>query len=169
MLKTLMITTAVSGLMIGAAAAQTPQPQQPASPPAATGGAPGTSGGAAIINSQGPGQWLSSSLIGVDVLGPDNEKVGDIADILFDQNGNVVGYIVGIGGVLGMGTKNVALAPSSLQMVPSSGMGRTTTGSGAPAGGEGMKLKTNMSKDQLKAANTFESRSSTGQPTTPRQ
>ena len=74
-------------------------------------------GDAKFINAQATDQWLSSNFIGVDVVGPDNEKIGDVTDILFEKNGNVVGYVVGVGGFLGIGAKNVALAPTSFQVV----------------------------------------------------
>jgi len=153
MLKKLMITTALSGLMIGAAAAQSTQPSDTMTAPSATTTAP-SAGGAKFINSQTGDQWLSSSFIGMDVVGPDDGKIGDIVDILFDKNGNVVGYVVGVGGFLGIGQKNVALAPSSFQPVP--GSGSSTTGSASSASSDAGKLKLNMTKDQLQQAAAFE-------------
>ena len=67
---------------------------------------------AKFINSQRQDQWLSSKFIGIDVIGPDDEKIGDVTDILFEKNGKVVAYVVGVGGFLGIGAKNVALAPT---------------------------------------------------------
>jgi hypothetical protein len=154
MLKTLMVTTALSGLMIGGALAQDSQPmtQSQATTPSMPGGS------ARFINNQSTDQWLSSSFIGVDVVGADNEKIGDITDILFEKNGNVVGYVVGVGGFLGIGAKSVALAPSSFQVVPASA-DRATTGSAAnTAAADDIKLKLNMTKDQLKQAASFESK-----------
>jgi hypothetical protein len=121
MLKKLMITTALSGLMIGGALAQSAQPAGPGVKEAekASNSSPSmTADEAKFINAQGPDHWLSSNFIGVDVIGPDNEKIGDVSDILFETNGNVVGYVIGVGGFLGIGAKNVALAPSSFQVVP---------------------------------------------------
>ena len=136
MLNKLMITTALTGLMIGGALAQNPttQPMTPTQPQANQPAAqpmPGVNaaeraaqsspsmgaGDAKFINAQATDQWLSSNFIGVDVVGPDNEKIGDVTDILFEKNGNVVGYVVGVGGFLGIGAKNVALAPTSFQVV----------------------------------------------------
>lgn len=156
MLKKLMITTALTGAMIGAVAAQTPptMPQGTTEAPRAANSSPST-GNAKFINAQSGEQWLSSNFIGVDVVGPDNEKIGDIADVLFEKNGNVVAYIVGVGGFLGIGAKNVALAPSSFQVVPASA---GTTGSASAAAPEDVKLKLNMTKDQLKQAAAFESK-----------
>ena len=94
MLKKLMITTALSGLMMGAAFAQAvdtkpidtpaakspPAATAPASP-AATAARPSTvgAGSAQFINTQKPDQWLASKFKGTDVIGADNEKIGDVS------------------------------------------------------------------------------------------
>jgi hypothetical protein len=141
MLKKFMVTTAITGLMIGAAAAQSAPSGMPPSamPPAASSPA----GTTQFINSQGADQWLSSNFIGVDVIGPDEAKIGDVNDVLFEKDGKVVAYVVGIGGFLGIGSKNVALAPTSFQVVSGKDMNDT-------------KLKLNMTKDQLQQAASFE-------------
>ncbi|MFZ5692933.1 MAG: PRC-barrel domain-containing protein [Pseudomonadota bacterium] len=169
MIKTLMISTALTGLLIGGAVAQTAPDTQPMQPqamqPADTGTkdaerAPTSSGANAtavtIINNQTSDQWLSSNFIGVDVVGPDNEKIGDITDILFEKNGNVVGYVVGVGGFLGIGAKNVALAPTSFQVVPANADRATTGAASGTVRADDVKLKLNMTKDQLKQAASFE-------------
>lgn len=158
MLKQLMVTTAISGLMIGAAAAQTSQPSMPnQDKPAATAPAGAAGGNAQFINTQAADQWLSSNFMGVDVVGPDNNKIGDVTDILFEKDGKVIAYVVGVGGFLGIGTKNVALAPSSFQVVPASS-GSATTGAATTASADDVKLKLNMTKDQLQQAASFESK-----------
>ena len=157
MLKKLMITTALSGLMMGAAAAQSTPPADTMTAPSATPAAPATTGDAKFINSQAADQWLSSSFIGMDVIGPDEAKIGDIVDILFDKSGNVVGYVVGVGGFLGIGQKNVALAPTSFQPVMGT-TGSGTTGSASGTSSDEGKLKLNMTKDQLQQAAAFESK-----------
>ncbi len=147
MLKKLMITTALSGLMIGAAAAQGMNPSspaaKPATPPAAT--APATSGSAQFINSQKPDQFLASKFKGTDVIGADNEKIGGVSDILFDKSGKIEAFVVGVGGFLGIGSKDVALAPASFQVVP-----------GDKSKNESDKLRLSMTKEQLKQAANFE-------------
>jgi hypothetical protein len=165
MMKKLMITTALSGLLIGGAVAQSTQPAPQGvkeaekaanSSPSQSGSMTLASGDATFINAQSADQWLSSNFIGTDVVGPDNEKIGDVSDILFDKNGRIVGYVVGVGGFLGIGAKNVALAPSSFQVMPASA---ATTGTGATtASNDDVKLKLNMTKDQLKQAASFESK-----------
>ncbi len=156
MLKKLMIGTAIGGLMIGTAAAQTaPAPaERPATPPAATTApapaspmatAPAAGEATQIVNSQKPDQWLASNFRGTDVLGSDDQKIGDVTDILFDKTGRIEAYVVSIGGFLGMGAKDVALAPASFQVVP-----------GDKSKNEADKLKVAMNKEQLQQAATFE-------------
>jgi hypothetical protein len=153
MLKKLMITTALSGALIGGAAAQATMDAPAANAPRAN--APMASGDAKFINTQNTNQWLSSNFIGVDVIGPDNQKIGDVSDILFEKNGNVIAYVVGVGGFLGIGAKNVALAPSSFQVMADNA---GTTGSASATHPDDVKLKLNMTKDQLQQAASFESK-----------
>jgi len=44
------------------------------------------------------GHWRASKLAGVDVYGPNNEKVGDINEVLLDRNGQVAAVVIGATG-----------------------------------------------------------------------
>jgi len=147
MLKKLMITTAVTGLMIGSAMAEGMQNPPAATPaPAAKSTemtAPASS--AKFINAQRQDQFLASKFKGTDVIGTDNAKIGDVSDILFDKDGKIEAYVIGVGGFLGIGSKDVALAPSAFQVVP-----------GDKSKNESDKLKLAMTKDELKQAANFE-------------
>lgn len=160
MLRTFATVTALSGLMLSGAFAQsTTQPSEtPAmSPPAATAPAQQPSAQTAapkgdmskvrVINAQSPDQWLASKFKGTDVLGADDQKIGDVNDILFDKNGKVLAYVVGVGGFLGIGTKDVALAPESFNVVK---------GDSSSATNSADKLKVSVTKDELKQAASFE-------------
>jgi len=151
MLKKLMITTASLALLTSAAIAQTPeQPKQ--SPPAATTDQPKQSSPAVtteksadknqVITEQKPDQLLASKVKGSNVMGSNDEKIGDVSDILFDKDGKILAYVVGVGGFLGIGSKDVAMSPQSFQIVPASER-------------ESMKLKLAMTKDELKNAAEF--------------
>ena len=135
MLKKLMITTASLALLTSAAIAQTPDQAQPAPPSA-------TAAKGQVITEQKPDQLLASKLKGTDVIGSNNEKIGDVSDMLFDKDGKILAYVVGVGGFLGIGTKDVALSPTSFQIVPANDK-------------ESMKLKLSMTKDELKTAADF--------------
>jgi hypothetical protein len=154
MLRKLALISAVSVFAMGTAMAQSPNTTSPnATPPSATSTtkddtthATSASGGQ-FIASQKPDQWLASKFKGTDVLGDDNQKVGDVSDILFDKSGKIDAYVVSVGGFLGIGSKDVALAPSAFQVVP---------GDANSATNSSPKLKISMNKDQLKQAANFE-------------
>ena len=56
-----------------------------------------------------------SKLMGVDVYGADNQKIGDIDEILVDRQGKIHGLVVGVGGFLGIGEKDVAIPFEQVQ------------------------------------------------------
>ncbi len=67
-----------------------------------------------------PAQSVSvDSLVGSDVISRvDNETIGEVEDIIIDQDGNLVGVIVSVGGFLGIGEKDVALDWDHVDLVP---------------------------------------------------
>jgi hypothetical protein len=157
MLKRLLVTTAIGGLMMSGAIAQSPtQSSPPAEKPAATADQ-SKAGGAKFISAQSADQWVFSKFKGTDVLGPDNAHIGDVDDMLFDKNGKVVGFVVGVGGFLGIGQKNVAIDMNAFQVVPadtgSSGNASAMRGNTDPTN---VKLKVSWTKDQLKDAPDFQ-------------
>ena len=147
MLKKLMITTAIGGLMIGSAFAaddmKSPS-MQPSSSSSINTASPSASS-AKFVNAQRPDQFLASKFKGTDVIGTDDKKIGDVSDILFDKDGKIEAYVVGVGGFLGIGSKDVALAPTAFQVV-----------AGDKSKNESDKLRLAMTKDQLKEAANFE-------------
>ena len=56
---------------------------------------------------------LSYSLIGLKLTNGANENVGEIKDIVIDQ-GKLAGYILSVGGFLGMGEHYVDVSPASV-------------------------------------------------------
>jgi sporulation protein YlmC with PRC-barrel domain len=153
MLKRFVLMSAVSAFAIGGALAQTSTPPSSTAPSAAPSASSDMkssemkTGDAKFIASQKPDQWLASKFKGTDVMGPEDQKVGDVSDILFDKTGKIEAYVVSVGGFLGMGSKDVALAPDAFQVVP---------GDPNSATNSSPKLKISMTKDQLKSAANFE-------------
>ena len=94
-----------------------PAKSDPAKPAAKSCGRQPADKKADIVMSQKPDQWLASNFKGTDVIGENGKKVGDVSDILFDQNGKIEAYVISFGGFLGMGAKDVAIAPSSFTVV----------------------------------------------------
>lgn len=115
----------LASAIIVPAIAQNPTP---ASPPAAS------SSTAQKLEGQA---WRSSKLIGLNVYNEENEKLGDISEILLDKSGKVQGVVIGVGGFLGMGQHDIMVNMSKLKFVDepvrSSSASTTTTGAGGPA------------------------------------
>src|SRR5260221_10714255 len=155
MLKKLMIPTAIGGLMIGwAFAADDVKSRSPApaakstemtQPSSSINTASPSASSAKFVTSQRQDQLLASKFKGTDVIGADDKKIGDVSDILFTKDGKIEAYVVGVGGFLGIGSKDVALAPTAFQVV-----------SGDKSKNESDKLRLSMTKDQLKEAANFE-------------
>jgi sporulation protein YlmC with PRC-barrel domain len=61
--------------------------------------------------------WRASKLKGLNVYNEQNEKVGDISELLIDKSGKVDGVIIGVGGFLGMGEHDVKVEMSKLKFV----------------------------------------------------
>ena len=159
MIKNIVAAAAVSGLALTTALAQSPSPTTPpASPPPPSATAPSTSAPATMpstpatksdsakfLAKQAPDQMLASKFKGTDVIGADDAKIGDVSDILFDKDAKIEAYVISVGGFLGIGSKDVAMAPSEFQVV-----------AGDKSKNESDKLKVAMTKDELKQAANFE-------------
>ncbi len=156
----------------GGTAGPGPAPQ----PGAAGGGTGGTAGGGGVgtpgnfIDRQQPGQVLASrQLMGTTVVGPNNERIGDVNDILLDRNGQAVAIIIGVGGFLGIGEKDVAVSFNQVQFTPrdqgtGAGGGAGGAGAGGASGSAGPRdqIMIRMSKQDLQNAPTFARAGDTG-------
>jgi sporulation protein YlmC with PRC-barrel domain len=101
------------------------------------------------------GQWRASKVIGVDVYNQQNEKLGEINELIIDQSGRVAGAVIGFGGFLGMGEHDVMVPMDRLRF--SNEAGKTTTGA---AGSDSKqwypdRAVMNATKDQLKEMKAF--------------
>src|SRR4030081_93642 len=63
------------------------------------------------------GQWRASKVIGVNVYNENNEKIGDIEELIIDKSGKVDNVVLGLGGFLGMGEHYVAGPMEKLKWV----------------------------------------------------
>lgn len=70
---------------------------------------------------QGQMQVDAESLIGLDVVNAEGETIGEIENVVIDGDGKVRHVIVGVGGFLGIGEKNVALGWDQLVMAADGG------------------------------------------------
>jgi len=132
MRSSLLLGGLLSSVVIVSAFAQS-NPPAPASPPAAT-PPPAASTMAPASKST---MWRASKLIGVNVYNDQNEKLGDISEVLLDKSGKVDGVIIGVGGFLGMGQSDIKVELSKLKFVDepvktSATSTTTTTGAANP-------------------------------------
>ncbi len=58
----------------------------------------------------------ASEAMDVNVTNVQKENIGEIKDLLIDQDGRVVAAIVGVGGFLGMGERDVAIAYRAIKL-----------------------------------------------------
>jgi hypothetical protein len=120
--KTNLLICAVLVAFTSAAVAQTtPAPPSPAT----------------IDTMPKPGQWRGSKLIGLNVYNDQNDKLGDIKELIVEPSGKVAGYVIGVGGFLGMGEHSIIVEPAKLKFVNEPVRTTGTTGStpsNAPTG-----------------------------------
>lgn len=138
MKKTFSTLAAAAVLMASTAAApalaqtSTTNPATPAAPsaqtdtmkPNATAGATtGTSSASTMgaasgdyLTMQSETQVSANDYIGKAIYNGENNSIGDVNDLILEQNGGIAAVVVGVGGFLGIGEKNVALPMSKVTM-----------------------------------------------------
>ncbi|TIP39937.1 MAG: PRC-barrel domain containing protein, partial [Mesorhizobium sp.] len=113
MIRTLFATTAIATLLAtGALAQTTPAPAQQA--PAAETTAP-------VPRADGA---LMTNIIGESVYngtGDDAQNIGKVDDVVFDSSGKAKSAIIGVGGFLGVGKKDVAFDYAKLEWAEKNG------------------------------------------------
>jgi len=144
MIRTLLSSTALAALlMTGAIAQDAAAPADPNAPAAAAPADPnaaapaaGTEAGATDAGAAAAapttdqnyaateGDQLVSRILGATVYNSaadDAETIGDINDIVIDGQGNIAAAVIGVGGFLGVGEKNVAINFDALEWVQEEG------------------------------------------------
>jgi sporulation protein YlmC with PRC-barrel domain len=72
---------------------------------------------AATTMSSAPAEsWTVSNYYKQAVYDPSESKIGDIDDVLVDKSGKVTGLVVGVGGFLGAGEKDVIVPFTAVKM-----------------------------------------------------
>jgi sporulation protein YlmC with PRC-barrel domain len=67
-----------------------------------------TSAYAATTMSAAPGEsWTVTNYYKQDVYDPNQSKIGAVDDVLVDKSGRITGLVLGVGGFLGAGEKDV--------------------------------------------------------------
>jgi putative membrane protein len=113
-----------------------------------------------------PSHIMASDLRGTTVYGADNENIGEIDDIVLQRDGRIAAVVVGVGGFLGIGEKNVAIPFEALE-IEERGRGSTGTTGTMRADRTGTNQKSGtaqpdrvllrgMTKQELEAAPSFD-------------
>lgn len=68
-----------------------------------------------FTTNQAQGQWLVGNLWDKSVYNAAGKSIGELKDVLIDKDGKVSALVVGVGGFLGLGEKNVAVDYDYLQ------------------------------------------------------
>jgi sporulation protein YlmC with PRC-barrel domain len=89
-----------------------------------------------------PGQIRATQMDGSTVYDSQNQKLGDIKDIILDKDGKVAAVILDVGAFLGVGGKYVAVGMNDLKI--------TQDNNNKP------RFAVDMTKDQLKSAQAYE-------------
>lgn len=115
--------------------------------------------------------WRASKLDGVNIYNNNNEKIGEIDDVLVDRSGKAMAVVVDVGGFLGIGTHRVALKfddvkfsdmPRNTNMANANSdraaTTTTTTTTTAPAGAPPATVSTTDNNARANAANNAANR-----------
>lgn len=88
-------------------------------------------------------EFLAHRLVGTRVLNGQAEDIGEVKDVIVNTQGTATGFVIGVGGFLGLGDKLVAVPFSSVEV------GDVIAGSRV--------IVVPVTKEQLKAAPTYTS------------
>jgi sporulation protein YlmC with PRC-barrel domain len=93
---------------------------------------------AQFLDEQKPDDWLASTLIDKPAVNSQGETIGDVNDLVTDRNGKVIAALIGVGGFLGIGEKDVAVRFEDLKLSRDKN--------------DNVKVTVNISKDMLASA-----------------
>ena len=127
------------------AAPATPAPAEQAQTPAPADKSTEMAAGT-YLTEQAEDQISANTYIGQSVYNANDESIGEINDLIIKKEGGVAAAIVGVGGFLGIGEKNVAVPFGSIAIAeqPDS---------------DALKLTTTETADSLKGAPEFKTKS----------
>ena len=111
MLKMLAYATLFSAALTGSGAYGADNSAAPKDQPAQAQAPSGVN----FVTRQEKTQWRAPKLVGVGVYGPDGKQVGKIDDLLTDHSGATQTVVIGVGGFLGFGKKEVGVPFSAVQ------------------------------------------------------
>jgi hypothetical protein len=122
------------------AATTTPTTNSPAMTTPAN-SAPAATQTGSYITQQSQDQVSANTYIGQSVYNGGNQSIGKVSDLIMQKQGGIVAAVIGVGGFLGIGAKNVAVPIANISVA------QNQDGT--------VKLSTSESADSLKAAPEF--------------
>ena len=146
MLKYTLTAVALAAALATPAFAQSAQPDPMAKPGTVSQGSMPKQSAVekmTFVQTQHATDWRGSKLIGATVYGPDNASIGNVNDVLLDNDGKIRAVVIGVGGFLGVGEKDVAVPFDTLHI------------SRKPESSAIDKVTVTYSKDDLKNAPKF--------------
>ncbi len=94
-----------------------------------------------LMDSPPANGMAASGLMGTDLKTSGDERLGEIGDLIIDQDGKVVAVIVNVGGYLGTGEKHVAIDWNAVKM---------------SGNADDRDLRVDMTRDDLQSATSYE-------------
>ena len=124
--------------LVGAALISLPAMAQTTSTPPADTAPRATTASATPMFEMKAGHWRATKLAGISVYNNNNEKIGDVSELIIDRDGKVAAAVIGVGGFLGMGEHLAAVPWDKVKWVDTpretaTSRTTTTTGSGTSA------------------------------------
>jgi sporulation protein YlmC with PRC-barrel domain len=96
------------------------------------------------IFQQSPNEYLASTLMAANVRNPNGDNIGDVNDMIIDgDDGRVTGVVIGVGGFLGIGQKDVAIQLDRIEITQDGDNPRD------------LRFVLNATEDELKDAPAF--------------
>lgn len=83
------------------------------------------------LTRQAPTDWTAEALIGRTVENGNGDDLGEINNVVINENGNVVAVVIGVGGFLGIGEKDVGVPFDILDFRTDAQMDRSDSASTA--------------------------------------
>ena len=85
---------------------------------------------------------IASELGAIEVVTPDGETLGDVSDTILSHDGRLVALLIGVGGVLGLAEKEVAVRWEHLSVRPK-------------ADGDGFEIVCTLAREKVELAPAF--------------
>src|SRR4051794_24136438 len=115
--------------LLASAALSAPALAQTATAPASgSAAAPASTG--TWMTQEKAGDWRASKLKGVNIYNNNNEKIGDVNELIVSRDGKIDAVVIGVGGFLGMGEHDVAVPFNEIKWTeqPRNSTASTNTG-----------------------------------------